>query len=108
MSKIWKAGPARRAGIWLLADLSLAGTSLRAHGGNAPAKTGLDLISPDSLIDDVKWLADDAREGRMTGSPGCEASAQWIAAHFQRFGLDPGGDNGTYFQLYMADRKSVV
>jgi peptidase M28-like protein/PDZ domain-containing protein/PA domain-containing protein len=101
MSKIWKAGP--WAGIFVLAVLGLAGTSLRAQGGDAPAKTGLDLISPDSLIEDVKWLADDAREGRMTGSPGCEASAQWIAAHFRQYGLEPGGDNGTYFQPYMAE-----
>jgi hypothetical protein len=57
-----------------------------------------DRISADSLRTNVTWLAADQRQGRMTPSPGLEASADYLAAHFQESGLAPGGQNGTYFQ----------
>jgi hypothetical protein len=57
-----------------------------------------DGISADSLRTNVTWLAADQRQGRMTPSPGLEASADYLAARFQQSGLAPGGQNGTYFQ----------
>ena len=57
-----------------------------------------DRISADSLRTNVTWLAADQRQGRMTPSPGLEASADYLAARFQQSGLAPGGQNGTYFQ----------
>jgi hypothetical protein len=57
-----------------------------------------DRISADSLRTNVTWLAADQRQGRMTPSPGLEATADYLAAHFQQSGLVPGGQNGTYFQ----------
>jgi len=38
---------------------------------------------------DVAWLADDAREGRATGSAGNGAAADFIAARFAALGLEP-------------------
>jgi hypothetical protein len=38
--------------------------------------------------------------GRDTPSPGLEMTAKWIAAEFQRLGLEPGGDGGSYIQSY--------
>ncbi len=46
----------------------------------------------------VKTLADDVFEGRGPGTPAGEASAAWIAAELSRIGLEPGGDNGSWFQ----------
>lgn len=46
----------------------------------------------------VKTLADDVFEGRGPGTPAGEASAAWIAAELARVGLEPGGDNGSWFQ----------
>lgn len=46
----------------------------------------------------VKTLADDVFEGRGPGTPAGEASAAWIAAELARIGLQPGGDNGSWFQ----------
>ncbi len=43
-------------------------------------------------------LADDSMGGRDTGSPGNLKAADWIAAEFRRFGLEPAGEGGTYFQ----------
>src|SRR5207247_153277 len=44
-------------------------------------------------------LADDSMGGRDTGSPGNMKAADWVAATFQRYGLEPAGDNGTWFQV---------
>jgi len=38
---------------------------------------------------DVLWLADDAREGRSIGSPGLDASADYLARRFADLGLKP-------------------
>ena len=39
---------------------------------------------------DVAWLADDAREGRATGTPGNDAAATWIAARYDSLGIAAG------------------
>ena len=49
---------------------------------------------------DVRWLADDAREGRGAGTRGLEAAAAWIADAFRAAGLAPGGDDGGYLQRF--------
>ncbi|MBC7186491.1 MAG: hypothetical protein H5U38_05605, partial [Calditrichaeota bacterium] len=56
----------------------------------------------------VTYLASDALQGRDTGTPGFEKAAAWVAAHFREWGLQPGGDHGSYFQefpleFYQAD-----
>jgi hypothetical protein len=70
--------------------------------GGASSPTGRDRIEADSLMAHVRWLADDAREGRMTGSPGADAAASWIASRFKAYGLEPGGDGESYLQGFPA------
>jgi Zn-dependent M28 family amino/carboxypeptidase len=43
-------------------------------------------------------LADDALEGRLTGSRGYELAAKYVAAQFAGVGLEPFAGNGTWFQ----------
>jgi Zn-dependent M28 family amino/carboxypeptidase len=45
----------------------------------------------------LEFLADDALEGRRPGTRGGELAAKYIAAQFQRLGLEPAGDSNTYF-----------
>jgi len=45
----------------------------------------------------VRWLADDAREGRGTGSRGYQAAADYVAREFRGAGARSGGTDG-YFQ----------
>ncbi len=54
----------------------------------------------------VAYLADPAREGRGLGTAGIDAAAAYIAAEFDRFGLDPGAPGGTYFQPFDAVVKT--
>ncbi len=43
-------------------------------------------------------LAHDSMGGRATGSLGNYQAAEYVAAEFRRFGLEPAGTNGSYFQ----------
>jgi hypothetical protein len=52
------------------------------------------------LQDHVAFLSSDALEGRLTGSKGEKLATQYAAAFFQQQGLEPAGDNGTYFQEF--------
>ncbi len=55
-------------------------------------------INTDDLAIRIKTLADDAFEGRAPGTEIGEQTADWIAAEFERLGVQPGGENGTFFQ----------
>jgi len=46
----------------------------------------------------LEFLADDALEGRAPGTRGGRTAAKYIASQFERLGLQPAGDSGTYFQ----------
>jgi hypothetical protein len=46
----------------------------------------------------IWFLSDDLLEGRDTGSRGHEIASLYIAAEFEKDGLTPAGDNGTYMQ----------
>ncbi len=43
---------------------------------------------------DARWLADDAREGRDTGSAGYAAAAEYVAQAMAEAGLEAGGTDG--------------
>ena len=47
---------------------------------------------------DVRALADDAMEGRETGTPGYDRAAEYVAKRYAEIGLEPAGDAGTFFQ----------
>lgn len=56
----------------------------------------------DRYLDDVQWLADDARGGRGLGSEQLAAAADWLAEQFSAIGLEPAGNAGTYRQRFDA------
>jgi hypothetical protein len=48
----------------------------------------------------VRYLADDALEGREVASQGERCAAEYIAARFEAAGLRPAGDSGTWTQAF--------
>lgn len=48
----------------------------------------------------VRYLASDELGGRMTGEEGAGKAAEYIARNFEKAGLRPLGDGGTYFQKF--------
>ena len=55
-------------------------------------------ITANDLRTRLYGFADDSMKGRRIGEPGNYVGTSYIAHEFQRLGLKPGGDNGTYFQ----------
>jgi Zn-dependent M28 family amino/carboxypeptidase len=65
------------AGVLYPQDLHLSGDRIRAH---------------------IKYLASDELEGRAVGTRGEKLATDYLATQLRLAGLQPGGDNGTYFQ----------
>jgi hypothetical protein len=80
----------------------------------APAgrSNAIDAVTQEALQAHLAYLADDAREGRMAGQPGHVAAANYVAARFEEFGLEPGGDDGWFQQVplisYRIDEESTT
>ncbi len=57
-------------------------------------------VKPDGhkALAHTSHLASDAFQGRKSGSAEYRKAAEYVAARMKEFGLQPGGDNGTYFQ----------
>jgi hypothetical protein len=60
--------------------------------------TGLSAIAADGIEKHLRFLADDARQGRMTGSHEYDEAAAYVAEQFAAMGLEPGGEDGGWFQ----------
>ncbi|HJX26040.1 MAG TPA: M28 family peptidase [Chthoniobacterales bacterium] len=50
-------------------------------------------ITRTDLQHEVEWLADEKRDGRMTGSAGAQATASWLVDYFRNAGLKSFGTN---------------
>jgi len=62
-------------------------------------KQTLEVSADASRIKSHIWfLSDDLLEGRDTGARGHEIASLYIAAEFEKYGLTPAGDEGTYMQ----------
>ena len=65
-------------------------------------------IEPDQLLAHIKFLSSDELKGRANGSPELERAADYIAAQFKNAGLQPGGDNGSWFQPFELEAGLTV
>jgi len=88
-----------RRTITLLAALGLVSTGLQAQTP-ASIQQAVASITPQDIEHGIGVIADDSMRGRNTPSPELDETAQYIASQFQRFGLKPGGDDGTFLQRY--------
>src|ERR1035441_5959089 len=55
-------------------------------------------IDSEKIRAHVRFLSLDLLEGRGPGTRGAELAAEYIATQFALDGVEPAGDNGTYFQ----------
>ncbi len=55
----------------------------------------------------IAELAGDKYDGRRAGSPGEWAAAEWIATQFRDLGLEPMGEDGTYFQEFPVNYQNL-
>jgi hypothetical protein len=61
-------------------------------------------ISEADHLSKISIIAHDSMLGRANLTPELVATAEWIAAEFERYGLEPGGNDGTYLQHYTIRR----
>src|SRR5436305_10015146 len=105
---------ARRHNITSVASLTMQGVLLGAcaigcagatqrspEAGTVPAITTADLERR------LRIIADDSMMGRESGSEGDFKTAEYVASEFRRLGLEPAGENGTYFQTVPFWTKGV-
>ena len=82
-----------------LAPISAQRTSRRTtSAAAATTQKGVDTISAAQMRDYLSFIASDEMEGRDTPSRGLDMTAKFLAMNLSRWGLKPGGDDGTYFQ----------
>lgn len=89
---------------------SNAQTATSGAINNPPAFSA---IRQQDLHDDLYKLAGNAMRGRRAATIDELNSAAWIAEQAQKAGLQPAGDNGTYFQFFpiqrnVIDNKSII
>ncbi|HLJ28984.1 MAG TPA: M28 family metallopeptidase [Candidatus Angelobacter sp.] len=83
--------------VLLLAVASLFAAQTDA-GLPASAQQAMNAIDSEKIRATVKYLSDDALEGRGTGQKGGDRAADWIADQFKNYGLQPSGESGSFFQ----------
>jgi len=59
-----------------------------------------DVVSVDYMEDHLTIFASDSMKGRETGTPAEGMAADYLAREYEQLGLQPMGDNGTYFQNF--------
>src|SRR5437763_15291526 len=87
----------------LLITLLAATASL----SGAQIKNPIDRITQADLKADLFTLAGDAMRGREGGTIDELNASMWIAERCRAIGLQPAGDNGTYFQFFPLERFRV-
>ena len=76
----------------------LAGSCCRARSNEPAVSAAAQLIRPEALRAHTEFLADDALEGRGTGTRGHDLAVKYLRAQFAALGLRGGAEAGDYFQ----------
>lgn len=64
-------------------------------------------ITSEEMMSWLEKLCTPEFNGRLTGTPGYTASAEWVAGMFKEWGIRPACDDGTYFQWFDAPYSVV-
>lgn len=87
----------------ILSLILLAALSLPVLTQETSEKTlvsSMQSISSHDLLDYVKIQCDDKYQGRLTGTEEYQACAEWLASEFGSWGIEPAGENGSWFQWF--------
>jgi hypothetical protein len=71
-------------------------------------KNALDTIHASGIKMHIDVLADDSFEGREAGTRGGQAAGDYLAQQLERLGLQPAGDQGTYYQQFRANCRNIL
>jgi hypothetical protein len=88
--------------------LTLAAFAGAAVACSRPADETFALITQRNLEAHLGYLADDARNGRMTGTAEYRDAAAYVVRQFESLGLEAGGDGGWYQDVPMIGNRLDV
>jgi hypothetical protein len=105
--------PTNRIAIIAAACVAASGCAGGARTGTSSPVGTSAAISEADLRTRLFRIAHDSMMGRQTGSAGAYKTADYVASEFRRLGLEPAGENGTYFQtvpfwIAAVDRTSTL
>lgn len=87
-----------RKSLLLVATAGLLFSQQSVNAGGDAADDAMATIRPEAIRGNMRFLSDDLLEGRGTATRGHEVAAKYMASQFEALGLQPAGDNGTFFQ----------
>nr|MBA3260262.1 hypothetical protein [Gemmatimonadales bacterium] len=90
-----------------LAVLTACGSPGRTAESAAPAVATLPAIEPADLRVRLFIYADDSMQGRRSGTPGGIKATDYLAAEARRLGLEPAGEDGSYFQAVPLTQRTL-
>jgi len=99
----------RRSVLSVVFTFALTVAGLTAQPARQPAAPQTDearileamhLIQSQPLYDYVAELVSEKYGGRLTGTKEYEACVEWVESLLKGWGIEPGGENGTYRQLF--------
>ncbi len=91
---------------FLRSTLFLAALLTACGGGDDDASARATLVDANApraerLESLLSTLAADSMEGRRTGTVGAQRAARFLAAELERYGVEPGGDDGFFQRIPM-------
>lgn len=86
--------------IALLPPLAAPQTTGKAAEDELKVLSSFHSISSHHLLDYVKELVSEKYGGRLTGTEGYNACATWVASLLEKWGLQPAGEKGSFFQSF--------
>jgi Zn-dependent M28 family amino/carboxypeptidase len=87
-----------------LVALSLLGVTAVALGQTSSAPH----LDGRTWWEHVRRLADDRHEGRETGSAGLRDAEAYVVERLEAAGLEPAGENGSYYQAVHLESRQIV
>ena len=71
--------------------------------GSAAAQAPAARITPAEIDAHIRFLSSDLLEGRAPATRGGKLTSEYIASQLRAYGVEPAGENGTYFQRVPID-----
>jgi peptidase M28-like protein len=84
------------------------GQAARTSSASKPAPIIAAKVCERCIRAHEEFLASDALQGRGSGTHDELVAATYVASQLRQYGIEPGGDNGTYIQLVPTIQKKIT
>ena len=104
-SQIFLAKWDHAAAMTMLSGSAAAGEIMVTEAPSVEEHEGADFetvpaVSEEDIRNQIGYLASPEMGGRLTGTEGEHLATAHVAKAFEEWGLEPGGDDGSYFQSF--------